>query len=240
VTLTWSSQNALDLDLEPGVGKVQPNGSTSVTPQTSTTYTLTASGAGGTPETSSAQVTVTPANDVTPPPPPPPIKTNKPDMARIRAAIKRGDGYLHRSQYDQAISAYKEGAALDPQNSEVSDRLSRADSIRRDEAEGDSWLARGDAERAIAAYQEGLGLDPSNTVLPAKIRNASAQRRPTVDQKAVKAKIAEGDFYLKRGEYDSAISAYQDALKLDPNSAEAADKIAKARKAQEIENKVLH
>ncbi len=68
VTLSWASQNATDLDLQPGIGKVQAQGSQTVTPQDSTTYTLTATGPGGT-NTATARVTVTmPA----PPPPPPP------------------------------------------------------------------------------------------------------------------------------------------------------------------------
>lgn len=56
-TLSWSSTNATDLDIQPGVGKVSPEGSTSVTPTESTTYTITASGPGGS-ATQSAQVTV--------------------------------------------------------------------------------------------------------------------------------------------------------------------------------------
>ncbi len=64
-TLTWSSQNATELDLEPRVGSVQASGSTTVTPEESTTYVLTAKGPGGT-ETRSARVTVT-----TQPAPPP-------------------------------------------------------------------------------------------------------------------------------------------------------------------------
>ena len=47
VTLSWSSTNATDLDIQPGVGKVAPEGSTPVTPTQSTTYTITASGPGG-------------------------------------------------------------------------------------------------------------------------------------------------------------------------------------------------
>ena len=66
VTLSWTSENATDLDLQPGVGKVQPSGSTSVSPEESTTYTLTAKGPGGT-STAEARVTVT-----SPPPPPAP------------------------------------------------------------------------------------------------------------------------------------------------------------------------
>ncbi len=58
VTLSWSSENATSLDLEPAVGKVQANGSTAVTADQSTTYTLTATGPGGS-RTASARVTVT-------------------------------------------------------------------------------------------------------------------------------------------------------------------------------------
>jgi peptidoglycan-associated lipoprotein len=66
-TLSWTSQNATDLDLQPGVGKVQAQGSSSVKPDDSTTYTMTATGPGGS-GNCTARVTVT----VPPPPPPPP------------------------------------------------------------------------------------------------------------------------------------------------------------------------
>lgn len=56
-TLNWSSTNATDLDLEPGVGKVQAEGSTNVSPTESTTYTITATGPGGS-ATANVQVTV--------------------------------------------------------------------------------------------------------------------------------------------------------------------------------------
>ena len=69
VTLSWTSENATDLDLQPEVGKVQAKGSQSVTPTDSTTYTLTGTGPGGN-NTATARVTVT----VPPPPPPPPPK----------------------------------------------------------------------------------------------------------------------------------------------------------------------
>jgi len=74
VTLSWTSQNATDLSIDPGVGKVQAQGSTTVTPQDSTTYTLTATGPGGT-QTSTARVTVTT------PPPPPPAEAPKPEVS---------------------------------------------------------------------------------------------------------------------------------------------------------------
>src|SRR5271170_4263357 len=57
VTLSWTSTDATDADIEPGVGKVAVQGATPVNPEASTTYTITATGPGGT-ATASARVTV--------------------------------------------------------------------------------------------------------------------------------------------------------------------------------------
>ncbi len=70
-TLTWQTSNATDIGID-GIGAVQPNGTQQVSPAESTTYTLTAKGAGGT-QTATARVTVN-----APPPPPPP--TTQPSL----------------------------------------------------------------------------------------------------------------------------------------------------------------
>ena len=64
-TLSWSSTNATQLTIAPEVGAVSPEGSTKVTPSDSTTYTITASGPGGSAD-ASVRVSV-----AAPPPPPP-------------------------------------------------------------------------------------------------------------------------------------------------------------------------
>src|SRR5271155_1871432 len=61
-TLSWQTSNATAVSID-GIGAVQPSGSQQVTPADSTTYTLTAKGAGGS-QTATARVTVT-----QPPPP---------------------------------------------------------------------------------------------------------------------------------------------------------------------------
>jgi peptidoglycan-associated lipoprotein len=71
-SLTWQTSNATDVSID-GIGAVQPNGSQSVSPTDSTTYHLTAKGAGGTQE-ASARITVTQAPA---PPPPPPSATEQ-------------------------------------------------------------------------------------------------------------------------------------------------------------------
>jgi len=70
ITLSWSSTNATELDLEPGVGKVAPDGKTPVQPEASTSYTITATGPGGS-ANASVRVTITPAPVVEQPKPQP-------------------------------------------------------------------------------------------------------------------------------------------------------------------------
>jgi peptidoglycan-associated lipoprotein len=65
--LTWSVANSTDITIDNGIGAVQANGTRQVFPTNTTTYTLTARGAGGN-DTRAATVAVT----VPPPPPPPP------------------------------------------------------------------------------------------------------------------------------------------------------------------------
>lgn len=71
-TLSWTSTNATQLSIAPGVGTVTSEGSTKVTPSDSTTYTITASGPGGS-ASATARVNVTV-------PPPPVEKAPEPDL----------------------------------------------------------------------------------------------------------------------------------------------------------------
>jgi len=64
-TLKWTSENASSAAIEPGIGAVTPTGSREVCPGSTTQYTITAKGEGGS-ETATTTVTVNP-----PPPPPP-------------------------------------------------------------------------------------------------------------------------------------------------------------------------
>lgn len=74
-TLRWSVTDATDISIDNGIGTVQATGTRRVFPSSSTTYSLTARGAGGT-ATASATVDVT----APPPPPPPPPTPQKPDI----------------------------------------------------------------------------------------------------------------------------------------------------------------
>jgi len=95
-TLKWTVTNANQITIDNGVGSVQASGSRSVYPNDSTTYTLRASGPGGT-LSKSATVTVT-----APPPPPPPPPAKAPLSERITA--------LQDAYYDYDKSDIREDA----------------------------------------------------------------------------------------------------------------------------------
>lgn len=59
-TLTWNTENATEVSIQPGVGSVAAHGSATVAPNTPTTYTLTAIGTGHS-AIASAKVEVVPA-----------------------------------------------------------------------------------------------------------------------------------------------------------------------------------
>jgi peptidoglycan-associated lipoprotein len=77
-TLNWSSTNATQLTISPEVGAVAPEGSTKVTPSDSTTYAITASGPGGSAD-SSIRITVN-----APPPPEKPAAAEPLDSLFLR------------------------------------------------------------------------------------------------------------------------------------------------------------
>jgi peptidoglycan-associated lipoprotein len=75
VTLTWSSTNATSLSLSPGIGNVPAEGTQRVTPQDSTTYTISATGPGG---SADANVRITVSA-----PPPPAARSSEPTLQQL-------------------------------------------------------------------------------------------------------------------------------------------------------------
>ncbi len=89
-TLSWQTSNATDVSID-GIGAVQPSGSQQVSPSTSTTYHLTAKGAGGT-QDATTRLTVTQ-------PPPPVTQTPSPtDEDLFNSSVK--DVYFEYEKSD--------------------------------------------------------------------------------------------------------------------------------------------
>ena len=93
-TLRWSTSNATEVSIEPGIGSVPSSGNRQVFPSNTTTYRLTAKGPGGTSE-ATATVTVT-----QPPPPPPPAPKPPKRTLSQRLAEEVQDAYFDFDKFD--------------------------------------------------------------------------------------------------------------------------------------------
>jgi peptidoglycan-associated lipoprotein len=139
-TLQWSSQNATDLSIEPGVGKVDASGTKSVSPSDSTTYTITARGDGGS-VTATTRVTVT-----APPPPPPTPKAEAP-----------APSVSTQEKFERAIKdAYFDFDKADIRDDSRANLTSSADFLRANSNLTISIEGHCD-ERGSVAYNLGLG-----------------------------------------------------------------------------------
>ncbi len=103
-TLSWGAvTNATSAAIDPDIGGVPTPGSTTVSPNTTRTYTLTATGCGGTVR-KQVTIVVNPA----PPPPPPPRDTTPPVVSNVGAnptsLVKEGTG-CSRSSRTTTVSA---------------------------------------------------------------------------------------------------------------------------------------
>ena len=157
VTLRWSTTNATDLDLEPGVGKVPAEGSMPVAPQVSTRYTLTATGATEIAH-SAAYVSVT--NPVAPPIIPPKIENpDTPPVVTIQT-------YDPKTRMKTRVTRREEPPYVPPAPGPDPKQVKSSITL------GDFHLQRGEYDEAIASFQRGLQLDPSNSGLRQKLENA--------------------------------------------------------------------
>jgi len=142
-TLRWSvSGDVTGVSIDQGVGSVQNNGSRSVRPDNSTTYTLTATGPGGT-TTGQATVSVS-----TPPPPAPP----PPSTASSATLEQRLAGDVQDVYFD-----YDKSDVRDDARSVLTRDAAAIKSILTD-FPGASIVIEGHCdERGSAEYNLGLG-----------------------------------------------------------------------------------
>jgi peptidoglycan-associated lipoprotein len=97
-SLQWETRNASTVRIEPEIGSVQNQGSRSVNPASSVTYTATATGAGGLSASDSARITVRIPAAAAPAPPPPP----RPDVRVSAEELFRQNVQTIHFDYDKA------------------------------------------------------------------------------------------------------------------------------------------
>lgn len=106
--LTWSSQNAGNCEIQPGIGMVQPQGTVTVRPADSTSYSLTCSGAGGSAKSAAELLVTAPA---------PSAPTDK--LTALPGSIDKGQSatLTWSSEYADACQIQPGIGAVQPQGS---------------------------------------------------------------------------------------------------------------------------
>jgi serine/threonine-protein kinase len=185
----------------------------------------------------------------TPPPTPvptpaTPVPTAAPPPTFAAAAgvaaesVRRADGAFKAGRYGQAVENAQQALREDPSNASAQQILDNAlngqKAATRLQA-GEAALARGDlpaAEREAAAARAFAPWDQAAVDLSRRIDGAkvAADRKAAADAAAERQQearrvgqlIEEGTSALAAREYDAAISAYDRALRLDPENQAAA------------------
>jgi hypothetical protein len=214
VTLHWSSQNATELDLAPGVGQVEKQGSMTVTPQYTTKYTLTASGPGG---KNSTETNVSVMGPNPPPPPPPPRVT----LSVSPSTVEKGRAVTLRwsSQYAAHLDLEPDVGRVPPQGTQA-------------------VTPQQTTTYTLTAY----GSDGTKVQQEAQVsvRVPIPENRSCQNDHDVKGKITLGEFHQGRGEYDEAIAAFKAGLKLCPSSTELQKLLAETVRACKSERDIMH
>ena len=169
------------------------------------------------------------------------------DVCRTsRSADGEGSDAFHRADYDQAIVAWDEAIRSDPNDSEAhrwrgdaslnkgefDKALSEyGEAIRLDHKNGMAYCDRGAAttgkgefDKAIASFDEAIRLDPKITSLSIykRCRAMAESLRPNAGIRCL-TKQRGGSDAFKRGDFDQAIVALDEAIRVDPNDSEVHD-----------------
>jgi tetratricopeptide (TPR) repeat protein len=176
-------------------------------------------------------------------------------QAEIDSFIKAGDKSMADKDYEGAILSYENALDLDPSRSDVEDKVAEAQRLMEMAmdaeaqaaayqeviAEGDKALAKSKLEDAKSSYQRALGLRPDEKYPKDKLAEIqaafdaaarqSSEQEAMAKQKAFDDLIEDGDNQFGKQAYESAISIYESALVLKPESETAQSKLDAARKA---------
>lgn len=165
--LNWSTTNASSVSIDPGIGNVQPSGSREVCPSSTTRYTLTATGAGGS-RTDSTTVGVTPKKPTDKLTIHVNFDTAKSDIRKSDAAdLKKAEQFVQKYRSCKIeIDGYTDSRGSDEYNQGLSER--RADAVK-------AYLVEHGATAADQITTRGFG--KSNPIGDNKTRHGQFENR---------------------------------------------------------------
>jgi Flp pilus assembly protein TadD len=188
------------------------------------------------------------------------------EAARVATLLQQGNAALAARDYTTAIARFQEAQQLDPNNAEAKSGIANATKARdadvlakrreqdeRDRAkqvadlvrQGNDALSSRDYTTALARFREAERLDPNNIAARNGIATAT-KAKEAADQasrreeriKATAAYVQQGNDALSSGDYATALSRFQEALRFDPTNADAKKGIDAVQRARDAEARV--
>ena len=171
----------------------------------------------------------------------------------IDKLLKDGELLFSREKFDQAEEKYQECIKLDPANSEARKMLSKIAEEKREAKiqkadamvkEGEALLARNKFEEARSKFQEALTLDMNNKgafngLQEITRKKAASQKR--VEEMARRKVVQDSQKLFDEGlkayedkDIETAVSKWQEALKINPDNIKAKTYLEETR--QELED----
>ena len=153
----------------------------------------------------------------------------------VSELMKKGVSFYSKGEYFKAETKFKEVLALDPQNAEAKDYLTKSEKARKDKAadyirKAEAAKAKGDYAKAIDAYQKALEYEPGNPDANKGLANAKAEAARLASEH-----LAQGKALYKKGDLSGAEEEFRAALALDPSLTEPSSylsEIAERRKSE--------
>ena len=130
--------------------------------------------------------------------------TSRRKQRDFAAAFTNAQAFDKRNKLGEAIKAYEEALAIDPEHAATAGRI-RELKARRQVERGQKFLERGETERARISFTEALGFDPNDAAARGYLlrMEAMSNRQQRVDA---------GETALQAGELEAAIEHFRQAL----------------------------
>jgi general secretion pathway protein D len=141
--------------------------------------------------------------------------------------VKRGDKLAAKGDWDGAVAAYRDALKKGPFNEDVRQRLEQAKvhAAEQHYAEGRKHLKENRVPEAVYAFKQALSLDPTRKEYQAVVNDAFRL-------KEARDQLQAADKLKALGRLNEALTAYEQAVQLDPNLTQALDGITAVTELQ--------
>jgi tetratricopeptide (TPR) repeat protein len=168
----------------------------------------------------------------------------KPADANYKTLIQQADQALASKDYEGALLLYEKARQAKPEYNYATDKIgeinklldaspdTKAQLFENTIIKAENLFKQKDYPQAKAEFQKAVLIDPSAQFPKDRLEEISALYKDPADVANFKEAVANGDKSLAISDFDKAITFYETALALQPNTKLVKDKIASSKKQQ--------